>query len=460
MSIRKVINKYHIWDARRILDLVPNKEFVDVTITSPPYWNLKNYGMESQIGFGQKYDDYLADLGKVFEAVYSITKPRGSLWIISDTIKDNGKIVLLPFDLAQRLKEAGWTLQDIIIWQKDRTLPWSHQGKLRNIFEYIAFYSKGPKFTYHRDRVRDLDQLKEWWVRYPERYSPEGKAPSRIWWIPIPRQGSWGKSNNWVNHFNPFPPELVKRMLLLTTSEGDVVLDPFSGSGTVPAQAYVMGRKYIGLDLNEGYREMFQKQVLPAIKEQHKQTIERNHQVEQKKKRFSSLVHALRITKYPKELIRLYGVKGAARKLRAVIAIKGPKEGQINVDFIFPRNFQVPKRFISRMQRISNRPPLSKYGIRTTLSAYTIDTLRQKWVKDRNLDLQKLMYLYVGGRTYAWAKRITAGKLLELLKKNGDASLPMKKYPPIYSNVQVKIDLNTPFATAVSRNDEQRDSAK
>ena len=85
-SVKSVVNRYHIWDARRISELLPDDEFVDVTVTSPPYWDLKDYGSESQIGYGQKYDQYLDDLGKVFDYIYDITKKRGSLWIISDTI--------------------------------------------------------------------------------------------------------------------------------------------------------------------------------------------------------------------------------------------------------------------------------------------------------------------------------------------------------------------------------------
>lgn len=456
MSIRKVINKYHIWDARRILELVPNEEFVDVTITSPPYWNLKNYEVESQIGYGQSYDDYLADLEKVFEAVYTITKPKGSLWIISDTIKHNGNIVLLPFELAQRLKNVGWNLQDIIIWQKDRTLPWSHQGKLRNIFEYIAFYSKGSKFNYYRDRVREVDQLKEWWVRYPERYSPEGKAPSRIWWIPIPRQGSWGESNNWVRHFNPFPPDLVKRILLLTTNKGAVVLDPFCGSGIVLAQAHVMERRYIGLDLNKGYRERFVKQVMPAIRKIHKHSLKATHKSQQEKRTFGKKILSLRKTKYPKELVRLftktYGPEDPD-KLEAIFAIQGQKRDTLNIIFCFGSSYQIGDDFIDLATAVAKRPPLSKYSLTPHLSAYSVEGIHKRWFKRLGLEDETPVYIYANGRTYTWAHKASLGECLQQLKNGKRLKSLQHKYPPIISDITVKVSFNSPQQVGEKGND-------
>ena len=330
MSIlEELIDRYHIWDARKISELLPNEELIDVTVTSPPYWNLKDYGAKSQIGFGQTYGRYLDDLEKVFSDIYFMTKKEGSLWIVSDTIKHRGEIKLLPFDLAKRLKKVGWILQDIVIWNKDKTLPWSHQGKLRNIFEYITFYSKKRKFSYYLDRVREISKLEDWWVRYPERYSPKGKAPARTWYIPIPRQGSWG--NNWVRHFNPLPPELIERIILLTTDEEDVVLDPFAGSGAVLAQAHAMRRRYIGLDLNQSYQEMFEKQVLLALCNLYRQKSEEKKRIEKAKKTFNRLIRSLRKIKYPEQLVRLYERKYNSVKFDAVLALQGLKDDTLNV---------------------------------------------------------------------------------------------------------------------------------
>ena len=77
-----ILDTYHIADAREIPSVLPAEEFVDVTITSPPYWNLKNYESRKQIGFGQRYDEYLDALEMIFTPVYHITKKTGSLWIV------------------------------------------------------------------------------------------------------------------------------------------------------------------------------------------------------------------------------------------------------------------------------------------------------------------------------------------------------------------------------------------
>src|SRR5690242_6451874 len=112
--LSSLANQYVVCDSRKLPRLLPRRQFIDVTITSPPYWNVKDYGRAFQIGHGQTYERYLHDLAQVFQAVHSCTKPTGSLWVVSDTLKLDGELRLLPFDLANELKQVGWKLQDII----------------------------------------------------------------------------------------------------------------------------------------------------------------------------------------------------------------------------------------------------------------------------------------------------------------------------------------------------------
>ena len=144
-------------DSRRISSLISSEIKVQTTITSPPYYDMKDYGVEGQIGYGQTYEKYLEDLKIVFAQVYSITKNDGTLWIIIDTFKRNNAVVTLPFDLVSKLKDVGWLLQDIIIWKKDKTVPWSSSGFIQRKFEYILFFSKGNKFKSNKDKVRVYD---------------------------------------------------------------------------------------------------------------------------------------------------------------------------------------------------------------------------------------------------------------------------------------------------------------
>ncbi len=261
------IYKIHNLDARKINSVLTEK-IVDVTITSPPYFDMKDYGSENQIGYGQQFDEYLEDIKKVFKNVYNITKETGSLWIVIDTFKKEDKIIPLPFRVADKLDEIGWKLQDIIIWNKDKTVPWVRKGQTKNKFEYILFFVKNPKkFKYYNDRIRQYDtkHLKKWWIRYPERYNPKGKSAEEVWNYPIPTQGSWGKG--YVKHFCPLPTDMIGSMIKLTSDETDVILDPFAGTGSVLVQAVYMKRKYIGFELSEEYITRFNKYLKETIRE-------------------------------------------------------------------------------------------------------------------------------------------------------------------------------------------------
>ena len=155
-------NIVHNIDSRKISSIIPKKPLIQTTITSPPYFDMKDYGVDGQVGYGQKYEDYLEDLKNIFAQVHSFTKKDGTLWIIIDTFKRNNTVVTLPFDLVARLKETGWLLQEIIIWKKDKTVPWSSNGFMQRKFEYILFFSKSAIYKTNKDNVRvfDTQQLK------------------------------------------------------------------------------------------------------------------------------------------------------------------------------------------------------------------------------------------------------------------------------------------------------------
>ena len=266
-SINVVYNK----DARTILKTISPDVRISTTITSPPYFDMKDYGAENQVGFGQTYSEYLEDLKSIFQDILKITKDDGSLWIVIDTFKRNSQVVTLPFDLSRELKDIGWLLQDVIIWKKDKTVPWSNNGFMQRKFEYILFFTKSNKYKSNKDKTRiyDTSQLKRWWVKYPERYNPKGKALDEVWEFPIPIQGSWG--DKYIKHFCPLPKEMVATMIQLSTDESDLVLDPFAGSGTVLSESAYMKRKYIGFELNKNYVEMFQNYLNKTLKKNRKE---------------------------------------------------------------------------------------------------------------------------------------------------------------------------------------------
>lgn len=251
-------------DARRLLDLGLVEGSVDCIVTSPPYWNLKRYGDEVQgeIGHGQKLDDYMADMGRVFAACHALTKDNGVMWVVVDTLRypsrtaDEFEILPLPTQLAEVARGVGWRFHDLVIWRKNKTLPFSGAGKLRNLIEYVLLLTKTRDFKHRPHRLAERHQpAAEWLAGWPERYAPLGKNPANIWEIDIPTQGIWAHSDHL--HFCPLPPELVRRCIDLTSDPGDVVFDPFAGIGTVPAQAEAMGRTGIGVELNPDFVERF-----------------------------------------------------------------------------------------------------------------------------------------------------------------------------------------------------------
>jgi DNA modification methylase len=230
-------------------------------ITSPPYGNLKDYGSPGQIGFGQSYSEYLDDMDAVFRGLAQVSSDKTTLWLIVDTFRENDPATSvwtlrqIPSDLSALAQQHGWIARDVIIWEKDRTLPWSGAGRLRNSFEYVLMFVRGPGFTYNAGQVRTPVRKDGWWERWPERHHPSGSVPTNVWSIPIPIQGSWRTD---ADHACPLPPELARRLVILSSSPGDAVLDPFAGTGTVLAVAADLRRDAFGVDLSRESVQQFE----------------------------------------------------------------------------------------------------------------------------------------------------------------------------------------------------------
>jgi len=312
---------------------------VDTIITSPPYADLVDYGdHEEQVG-KQNYEDFLDDLRSIYKQCYDIAAEDCTLWIVTDTFRANGRVVRLPFDIADELEnlhnhktclekdcigclerdrgdgslmctECGathdpllesWRMKDNIIWDKLRTRPWSKKGQLKNVHEYITMFSKSDDFTYNKDAIRitNPDEFQQWWVDYPERYSPKGIVPNNVWSFPIPKQGQWGPQISF--HPSPFPQELVERIVHLASDPGDVVFDPFAGIGTTLAIAEALDRKPLGFELNQEYIDYYQEHVRPtALKEvgSVQSTLQDQQLILQQK------IYTLRIHKYAYKLYK------------------------------------------------------------------------------------------------------------------------------------------------------------
>jgi DNA modification methylase len=358
------LNQVHKVDARNINDIIKMK-VIDVTITSPPYFDLKDYGHKKQIGFGQDYKDYLDDLKLVFENVYHCTKKTGTLWVIIDAFRQNNEVVPLPFDFSNKIKEVGWKLQDVIIWAKDRTVPWAHKGQMRSMFEYILVFSKTSKYNFFIDNVRDFEVLKKWWVKYPERYNPKGKTPSGLWHYDIPTQGSWGKG--YIKHFCPLPEFLIEQILRLTTNEGSVVLDPFAGSGAVLAKAENMKRKYIGFELNGDYIKMFKNYLKKTGQEKRRNYI-KNKKGILPQSAFEKLNLNLRALKFGRIIHSKLPKKQRNKIIKIYVDRTRSKPTKKNARCLAKYTFYLEKeidinKLRSQIETLISKPPLSKFGI-------------------------------------------------------------------------------------------------
>ncbi|GAC1030780.1 hypothetical protein thsps21_16070 [Pseudomonas sp. No.21] len=393
-------------DARKIADLRIKE--ITTTITSPPYFDMKDYGSKNQIGFGQTYKQYLDDLQKVFQSIYESTKSCGTLWIVIDTFKSEGKVVPLPFDLAAKLSEIGWLLQDVIIWKKDKTVPWSGNGFVQRKFEYILFFSKSEKFNYFKDRVKKYDtaHLKKWWVKYPERYNPKGKSLDEVWEYPIPTQGSWG--DKYVRHFCPLPTDMIGNMIQLSSNEGDLVMDPFAGSGSVLSQAAYMGRNYFGVELNKKYIKMFEKYLKETHEEGSRKYKEFSLQNKEQAK-FEELILNLRALKFAKIIYKNLKI---AKHQSSLILVKITGKSQEQHKLIKVRYTLIDSsdknEILEALENSIKSPPLSKFGIEPEF----------EFLSSEDINLEKLsLYGYTETNTH-----FSTGKI-ETLSQTGKARI-------------------------------------
>lgn len=399
MSNKKNIYTIHNIDAREITKVL-NKKIIDVVITSPPYFDMKNYRHPQQIGYGQKYEKYLEDIKFVFQSVYNITKDTGSLWVVIDTFRHGNQVVPLPFDFANKVQQVGWKLYDIIIWNKDKAVPWSRKGQTRNIFEYVLFFVKSDKFKYYVDRVRNYDPntLKKWWIKYPERYNPKGKTPEEIWTYSIPTQGSWG--NGYIRHFCPLPVEMIGRIIQLTTNEKDVVLDPFAGTGSVLAQAAYMNRKPLGCELNKHYIKMYEKYIKKTFNEARKKyAASKRQSISQNK--FQKIIVDLRILKVARLLYKFLKKKDA-ETLKFILVRKTNstnllKNKLVEAEYVFLFDRKTNRNSIRKLleDKIA-KPPLSKFGVQILMKFYANKPSLKR------IKMPKKIYLYSRTNTHKY----------------------------------------------------------
>lgn len=246
-------------DARNALADMPRKS-VQTVITSPPYWSLRDYDIDGQIGLNESLYEYIDSLAVVFDQVKETLRDDGTLWLNVGDVYTSGNrkwrapdrknphramslrpptpeglknkdLIGVPWRIAFKLQEHGWYLRSEVIWRKPNAQPESVRDRPTREHEQVFLFSKSERYKYNIDAVK----------------GPNGRRLRTVWDI------NTRANKETAGHFATFPDELVERCMRITSDEGDMVLDPFLGSGTVAVAAARGRRRFTGIELNPDY---------------------------------------------------------------------------------------------------------------------------------------------------------------------------------------------------------------
>ncbi|WP_352230702.1 site-specific DNA-methyltransferase [Agromyces sp. NBRC 114283] len=247
---------------------MPEKS-AQIVVTSPPYWSLRDYGIDGQVGLEASVYDFINNLASLFDEVNRVLRDDGTLWLnIGDSYTSGGRtwrapdkknvaramqtrpdtpeglkpkdLIGVPWRLAFALQERGWYLRQEIIWNKPNAQPESVRDRPTRSHENVFLFSKSERYKYDVDAVR----------------GPNDRRLRSVWDIKTQfhREAS--------GHFATFPPSLVDPCVLIGSEQGDLVLDPFCGSGTTALSAGNLHRRFAGIELNPDYMEIARARLL------------------------------------------------------------------------------------------------------------------------------------------------------------------------------------------------------
>ncbi len=293
----------HIGHCIEVLESLP-PESVQTCITSPPYWQVKDYNIKD----GVEWDDwegvlsyeptvwqYIKNLTAVFKSVFRVLRHDGTLWLnMGDTylkrteqgliggLTDSGhnvrgNLAMLPWSLAIYMASELWCLRRDVIWHRPNAIPESVTNRPVKDFEYLFMFTKSRKgYYYDWEGVREpqapssIERQKRGYKKRQEYLGDKRKAPRSmkayydqrkndpsyyrrrrsVWSIPV---SGLNNDSSHIRHHAAFPEALVEICVKASSREGDVVLDPFLGSGTTAIVSEKLNRKWIGIDVNPEY---------------------------------------------------------------------------------------------------------------------------------------------------------------------------------------------------------------
>ena len=278
-------NIIHTGDCFDVLPRLPD-ESVHMVMTSPPYWNLRDYDHDDQLGLESDSNDYVQNMADVFDEVKRVLRPDGSLWLnLGDTYENKG-LQQIPARVALELQQRGWILRNRVTWAKPNPMPTSIHDRLNDTTEAIFHFVKNKDYWYNLDAIREphcervretldntskneLENVKAKYMHVQpnnldkrnrdesfdnnKKCHPAGKNPGDVFEVttkPFPDA-----------HFAVYPPELCEKPIKATCPDDGIVLDPFAGAGTTLLKAKELSRKFVGIELNSKYADMARARV-------------------------------------------------------------------------------------------------------------------------------------------------------------------------------------------------------
>jgi site-specific DNA-methyltransferase (adenine-specific) len=273
------LNDFTIGPAEQVLASWPG-QLVDLVVTSPPYWNLRDYGEAGQIGLEATPEAYVDRLARVFRALRRVLKDTGSVYLnLGDTYRDKG-LVGIPGMVGARLAREGYRVRNLIVWHKPNSLPCSARDRFQSSYEFVYFLIKDSAKSYFFDL--DAVRVAPRWPKMQHRLQPRptprnmrlgpvhgghfpphplGKNPGDVWGIHPENRPKRVIVPGAVGHFAPFPEALCVRPILASCPPGGIVLDPFVGSGTVPVVARRLGRNFLGIDISPRFIDLARRRL-------------------------------------------------------------------------------------------------------------------------------------------------------------------------------------------------------
>ena len=279
----------HNGDCIEVMRSMPD-ESVHCCVTSPPYWGLRDYGVDGQIGLEETLQEWVEKMVAVFREVRRVLRKDGTCWVnLGDSYAGNPSggqggtgglkpkdIIGQPWRVALALQADGWLLRQDIIWHKPNPMPESVRDRCTKAHEYLFLLTKSERYWWDWEAIaepsiyagdvkvglgstKDFCPVKQRTVPKGTRIVPEKRNKRSVWTVPAAPYSE--------AHFATYPPDLIKPCILAGCPAGGTVLDPFAGSGTTGQVALELGRSAVLIELNPEYVKLIHKRcnITPGL---------------------------------------------------------------------------------------------------------------------------------------------------------------------------------------------------